>query len=113
VVCAASGGELEDQLTSGSPFDVVVTDVTMPVHTGLEVMQRARSSGSVCPIVVMTALRDAQTVAQVEALGDHVALLHKPFSRSALWQALTICMDEAPAPIEPGGRAHAPVSRMV
>ena len=113
VVCAASGGELEDQLTSGCPFDVVVTDVTMPVRTGLEVMQWARASGIVCPIVVMTALRDANTTAQVAALGDHVALLHKPFSRVALQRALTNCMDEAPAPITTAGRAHAPAPRVV
>ncbi|MEO7735064.1 MAG: response regulator [Kofleriaceae bacterium] len=113
VVCAASGGELEDQLTSGRPFDVVVTDVTMPVRTGLEVMQWAREAGIVCPIVVMTALRDDQTKAQVQALGDHVALLHKPFSRSALQRALTTCMDEALAPMTPGGRAHSPAPRVV
>jgi CheY-like chemotaxis protein len=102
VVCAASGGELQDQLTSGRPFDVVVTDVTMPVRTGLEVMHWARSTGIVCPVVVMTALRDDDTAAQVEALGAHVALLHKPFSRSALKQALSVCMDEA----TPGQRAR-------
>jgi CheY-like chemotaxis protein len=113
VVCAASGGELEDQLTSGRPFDVVVTDVTMPVRTGLEVMQWARSTGIVCPIVVMTALRDAQTTAQVEALGAHVALLHKPFSRRALHRALSHCMDETVAPMTTGGRADSLGPRVV
>ncbi len=102
VVCAASGGELEDQLTSGRPFDVVVTDVTMPVRSGLEVMQWARSMGIVCPIVVMTALRDDQTTAQVAALGAHVALIHKPFSRRALHSALTTCLDETLTPITAG-----------
>ncbi len=97
VVCVSSGGELEDQLTAGRPFDIVVTDVTMPVRTGLEVMHWARASGITCPVVVMTALRDDETVAQVAALGEHVALLHKPFSRSALQRALTMCMnDQAP-----------------
>jgi len=105
VVCAASGGELEDELTSGRPFDVVVTDVTMPVRTGLEVMQWARSTGIVCPIVVMTALRDDQTTAQVEALGAHVVLLHKPFSRRALHSALTTCMEDTAPTSTTGGRA--------
>jgi CheY-like chemotaxis protein len=92
VVCAASGGELQDLLAAGGLFDVVVTDVTMPVHTGIEVMQWARTVGIVCPIVIMTSLRDAQTLAQVAALGAHVALLHKPFPRLALHQALTHCL---------------------
>lgn len=105
VVCAASGGELEDQLSSGRPFDVVVTDVTMPIRTGLEVMQWARATGIACPIVVMTALRDEHTSAQVEALGAHVALLHKPFSRRALHLALNACMDETTGPVTPGGHA--------
>jgi len=104
VVCAASGGELEDQLAEGRPFDVVVTDVTMPVRTGLEVMQGARDAGNACPIVVMTALRDADTLARVTALGAHVALLHKPFSRSALHQAMIDCFGE---PGGPTAQAHA------
>jgi CheY-like chemotaxis protein len=112
VVCAASGGELEDQLTSGRPFDVVVTDVTMPVRTGLEVMHWARATGIVCPIVVMTALRDDQTAAQVEALGAHVVLLHKPFSRRALQRALSSCMNETPAPMATG-RARPLAPRVV
>jgi CheY-like chemotaxis protein len=112
VVCAASGGELEDQLTSGRPFDVVVTDVTMPVRTGIEVMQSARAAGIMCPIVVMTALRDEETAAQVAALGAHVVLLHKPFSRAALHSALTSCMGAAAVPTITA-RASPPVSRMV
>jgi CheY-like chemotaxis protein len=111
VVCVSSGGELEDQLTVGRPFDIVVTDVTMPVRTGLEVMQWARAAGIACPVVVMTALRDEQTAAQVAALGAHVALLHKPFSRRALHGALTSCLGEAismPLPAE-----RAPSSRVI
>ncbi|MBC7975591.1 MAG: response regulator [Myxococcales bacterium] len=107
VVCVSSGGELEDQLTAGRPFDIVVTDVTMPVRTGLEVMHWARATGIICPVVVMTALRDDETVAQVAALGDHVALLHKPFSRSALQRALTTCMSDAPPAVAATGAAPA------
>lgn len=112
VVCAATGGELEEQLTSGRAFDVVVTDVTMPVHTGIEVMQTARAAGIVCPIVVMTALRDEETAAHVAALGAHVALLHKPFSRAALHRALTSCLGDSWVPTSTA-RARPPVSRMV
>jgi two-component system KDP operon response regulator KdpE len=111
VVCAASGGELEDLLAAGRPFDVVVTDVAMPVRTGIEVMQWAREVGIVCPIVIMTSLRDAQTLAQVAALGAHVALLHKPFSRHALHRALTSCLGDTLPSMFPSGRS--PISRVV
>ena len=92
VVCAASGTELLEELAGDDPFDVVITDVSMPGMTGLQVMHSARTAGLPCPVVIMTALHDRKTAAQAVALGDRVVLLYKPFSIGALRVALSTCM---------------------
>lgn len=92
VVRARSGGELQDEISAGGPFDLVVTDVSMPQRTGLEVMSAARAAGLTCPIVVMMASRDRTTAARAAALGDHVAVLYKPFSIAQLRAAMRACV---------------------
>jgi CheY-like chemotaxis protein len=92
VVCAADGTELLEELADGDPFDVVITDVSMPGMTGLQAMHSARTAGLPCPVVIMTALHDRKTAAQTIALGARVVLLYKPFSIGALRTALSTCM---------------------
>lgn len=94
VVQASSGAELMTKLAHEGPFDVAVVDVAMPWMTGLHVMISARSAGMMCPVVVMTALRDARTTSQVIALGDHVHLLAKPFSMAQLEAAVLSSLEE-------------------
>lgn len=88
VVAASCGASLLDVLDHEEPFDLIVTDVAMPWITGLHVMHSARAAGVSCPVIVMTALRDHETNRQVAALGEHVLLLHKPFSVAELHAAL-------------------------
>lgn len=95
VVRACSGSDLQDALARGTVFDLVISDVSMPRITGLDVMTAARRQGLACPIV-MTALRGETTIAEVAALGGRVALLHKPFSIAALRVAVHSCLG-APA----------------
>src|SRR4051812_8835995 len=75
VVQATSGGQLLDRLAHTGPFDVIVTDVSMPAMNGVQAIQLARSVGVTAPVVVMTALRDAGLADQIAALGPAV-LLH-------------------------------------
>jgi CheY-like chemotaxis protein len=80
VVTAQTGGDLLDRLAEQGPFDLVITDVSMPWMTGLQVMHSARAAGMECPVIVMTALRNHKTAFQVESLGVEVKLLYKPFT---------------------------------
>ncbi|HEX8106907.1 MAG TPA: response regulator [Kofleriaceae bacterium] len=50
---ASSGAELLEKLGEQGPFDLVVTDVSMPWISGLQVMHSARTAGMRCPIVVI------------------------------------------------------------
>jgi CheY-like chemotaxis protein len=89
VTRASSGGELLDCIADHEDaFDVIVTDIAMPWMTGLQVMHSARSAGFLCPVVVMTALRDPKILAQVASLGGRAVLLLKPFSLIELYAAI-------------------------
>lgn len=88
VVAVTSGGELLEKVAHDGPFDVIVTDISMPWMTGLHVMHSARAAGLPVPVVVMTALRDPTLPEQVSSLGAHAELLQKPFSIDELYAAL-------------------------
>lgn len=88
VVVATSGGELLEKIAEQGPFALVVTDVSMPWMSGLQVMHSARAAGVRVSIIVITALRDAKTADQVAALGSDVVRLNKPFSVAQLEAAV-------------------------
>jgi CheY-like chemotaxis protein len=92
VVAVDAGGELLDKLADGSGFDVIVTDISMPWMTGMQVMHSARTAGLPVPVVVMTALRDPSLPDQVRSLGPRAELLFKPFSIDELHAALEKCL---------------------
>jgi len=89
VTRAASGAELIDALASAGPFDLVITDVSMPWMSGLRAMHNARAAGLGTAIIVMTALQDKTLARQVRALGRNATLLRKPFALSDLESAAT------------------------
>jgi len=92
VVPAATGGELLETIANAGPFDAIVTDISMPWMSGLQVMQSARTAGLPVPVVVMTGLRDSDLPERVAALGARAVLLYKPFSIGALFGALRTCL---------------------
>jgi DNA-binding response OmpR family regulator len=88
-VDVSDGGQLLRQLTSlyrlrpdPEPIDMVVTDIRMPVCSGLEIVQGLRDADWTTPVVIMTAFGDAQTRAQAARLG--AVLLDKPFKMMTL-----------------------------
>ena len=94
VVAVTSGGELLERLANDGAFDVIVTDISMPWMSGMQVMHSARTAGLPVPVVVMTALRDPTLPAQVTSLGAHAELLQKPFTIAELYAALRRCLAE-------------------
>jgi DNA-binding NtrC family response regulator len=84
VTLADNGAELIEHLAADGPFDLVVTDISMPWMTGVRAMHAARTTGLGTPVIVMTGLRDPWVPARVAALGDNAALLHKPFALADL-----------------------------
>jgi CheY-like chemotaxis protein len=84
VMRARSGAELIESIGDAGPFDLVITDVSMPWMSGLQAMHSARTAGMSTPVIVMTALRDEHLDAQVQLLGHDAVLLRKPFTLNTL-----------------------------
>jgi CheY-like chemotaxis protein len=87
-VGAASGAELLERLAEEGPFDLVITDLSMPWFTGFQVTHSVREAGLEIPVIVMTGHRGAALRDQVRSLGARVALLEKPFDAATLRAAV-------------------------
>jgi CheY-like chemotaxis protein len=97
VVRASSGADLIEQLATAGPFDLVVTDISMPWMSGLQAMRSTRAAGLATSVIVMTALTDPRIPAQVQALGANAVLLRKPFELAELESAAsTLLMARRP-----------------
>lgn len=88
-VDVTDGGQLLIQITNfyrlrpnPEPIDLVVTDIRMPVCSGLEIVEALRNAKWTTPIVIMTAFGDQQTRARAKDLG--AILLDKPFKMKTL-----------------------------
>ena len=64
------------------PIDLFITDIRMPVYTGLEIVSGMREAGLEVPVVIMTAFGNLETRERAEALG--AVLLDKPFKMEAM-----------------------------
>ncbi len=84
ILCADNGAGMIERVAHDGPFDLVVTDVDMPWMRGSQIVRAMRSSGVDTPVIVTTALRDDETLRQVQSLGGRVVLLQKPFGLSEL-----------------------------
>lgn len=84
VTRAENGAELIDQLADKGPFDLIVTDISMPWMDGLRAMHATRTAGLGTSVIIMTALSDERIPARVQALGGNTVLLRKPFDLAEL-----------------------------
>jgi CheY-like chemotaxis protein len=92
VVLAHDGDELTDRVqrflhgTSeerAHPPDLIISDVRMPGHSGLSVLEYLREHDGKTPFVVITAFGDASTHAEARRLGA-ARVLDKPFDLNHL-----------------------------
>jgi signal transduction histidine kinase len=87
VTCAASATEALDLINRGEiHFDVIVTDYAMPSMSGLDLIKTARAQRPDWPAVVISGFAELEEIAKRPT---NVPLLAKPFTRTALLQALT------------------------
>jgi CheY-like chemotaxis protein len=84
VLSVDSGAGLIDSLATDGPFDLIVTDISMPWMDSLKALRSIRSAGVTTPVIVITALTDEQIPNRVQALGANAVLLRKPFDLDEL-----------------------------
>jgi DNA-binding response OmpR family regulator len=89
VVEEADGGRLLVRIAAiyglgdaRDPIDLIVSDIRMPVCSGLEILKGLRDAHWKTPVILMTAFGDDETRARAEKLG--ALLIDKPFYMSAL-----------------------------
>jgi DNA-binding response OmpR family regulator len=93
VHATSDGGRLLVELTRGvehgyvDGVDLLVSDVRMPVCSGIQIVEGLRAVHCMVPVIFITGLADRQTRLQAERLG--AVLLEKPFSSEALRNAAT------------------------
>lgn len=86
VTRAEDGDEFLQNVAEHGPFDLIVTDVSMPWMTGLQVAHSVRAAGVNTPIIVITALAVIPQAASL--LGPNAVILRKPFGVDRLRNAI-------------------------
>ena len=86
-VAEATDGTMLATLIPAHEADALVCDVTLPVASGLEVLEQLRKHQIDDPVVLMTGLDVDEVEALVRRFG-RVRVLQKPFTLDALRSAL-------------------------
>ena len=95
VVVVPGGREALDALESGT-FDLVITDIQMPIVDGLAVVRWLKEHRPETPVIAMTGFAGGDTEHAVAALGAH--LLHKPFGTRELRKAIERALSAGTSP---------------
>jgi two-component system, LuxR family, response regulator FixJ len=75
-------------------FDCLITDVSMPGRSGLELQERLRELGSAMPVIIITA--DTSPTTRARALrGGALACLTKPVNDDVLFRHLESALNRA------------------
>jgi CheY-like chemotaxis protein len=95
---ALDGGDALMSITASripghEDYDLVLSDVRMPVMTGVELATRLKRMGYTRPVVLMSAFADEQLRETARKLG--LGMLVKPFDLDELRVAVTNVIDHA------------------
>ena len=77
--------------------DLIVTDLRMPVMTGLEILRGLRSAHCPTPLILMTAFGDDDVRHEAEGLG--ATFLDKPFTLARLRETARRLLGDARPPV--------------
>ncbi|MFC1949471.1 sigma-54-dependent transcriptional regulator [Chloroflexota bacterium] len=92
VVTAASGEEALNKV-SQMDFRVVLCDITMPGMSGIELLQQLTANWPETPVIMVTALADAQTAVEAMKMGAYDFIV-KPFDSPDLLQKMHRAMEK-------------------
>lgn len=92
-VTAAENGhegleQVQAKYNNGHPFDLLVTDILMPIMTGTELIQAIAAAGINIPVLVITNLRPAQRT-HLKVFSTNLQVLEKPFNPTQLVEAIS------------------------
>jgi DNA-binding NtrC family response regulator len=84
-VSLANGGEEALGLFKSNPFDLVITDIKMPVMDGLQLLQEIRKMGSKTDVIMVTAYGEVESYLKAMSLGA-AEYINKPIRIKELKQ---------------------------
>ncbi len=98
---ATDGGRLLVALAREYPhvegkdlIDLLISDVRMPVCTGMQIVEQMRAASSLLPVILMTAFGDEATRRQARSLG--AVYFDKPFDIDDLRTAVACLLRREP-----------------
>lgn len=91
IVLAANGREAF-QLIQSSRFDAILSDITMPEMTGLDLLARVRGAGFDMPFVILTGFGDKTKAVEALRLGAF-DFLEKPWDQETLVSTMRIAVE--------------------
>ncbi|HAK59047.1 MAG TPA: response regulator [Nitrospiraceae bacterium] len=68
-IALAENGEEALALFKETPYDLVITDIKMPVMGGLQLLQEIRNTGSKTDVILVTAYGEVETYLKAMSLG--------------------------------------------
>lgn len=88
-IAVASNGATAWQMLTTTPFDLIICDWQMPGMSGLQLLQRVRSSEEHrdLPFIMVTGVADRENVVAAVEAGVNNYIV-KPFSRDSVLKAL-------------------------
>lgn len=84
-VSLANGGEEALGLFKSFPFNLVITDIKMPVMDGLQLLQEIRKMGSKTDVIMVTAYGEVESYLKAMSLGA-AEYINKPIRIKELKQ---------------------------
>jgi two-component system response regulator (stage 0 sporulation protein F) len=84
-VALANGGEEALGIFKSNPFDLVITDIKMPVMDGLQLLQEIRKMGSKTDVIMVTAYGEVESYLKAMSLGA-AEYINKPIRIKELKQ---------------------------
>jgi PAS domain S-box-containing protein len=95
VIAVAGGEEALEEIASGAPFDLLLTDVVMPEMSGPELAVKLRAKHPALPVLYMSGYTD-DVLGAHELSQDATAFLRKPFANAELIAAARSLLDGQP-----------------
>jgi DNA-binding NtrC family response regulator len=84
-VALANGGEEALGLFKSGPFNLVITDIKMPIMDGLQLLQEIRKMGSKTDVIMVTAYGEVESYLKAMSLGA-AEYINKPIRIKELKQ---------------------------
>jgi two-component system, LuxR family, response regulator FixJ len=95
--CFASANEFLPAIESGKRFDCIVSDVRMPGMSGLDLVQRLKSRGSIAPVVLITGHGDVDMAVAAIKVGAF-DFIEKPFDEARLLASIKNAIEKNQQP---------------